>query len=249
MAPSGRRPKTKPDDLGCESACTGCQKLHPPSPFIIITQPKSLYLYYRPTEGRRLSWPSWLVTYPDGLPVHRQSPTLVLTGSDVAQLRWWWWWNMRAETTQETTNLHKCWTAFVNLLLIYLFSSTWQLRTARASLGRNSSLTFKNQNPVLFPFWNNSSRSMVLCCALLLCNSTSSSYRSLDCIGLWSCLVWLFVFQVPLCLWSSWCYIDINFFAYVILLSWAWWDWPLTWLTNHRPPVLRRCWLGYLTHT
>ena len=28
MAPSGRRPKTKPDDLGCESACTGCQKLH-----------------------------------------------------------------------------------------------------------------------------------------------------------------------------------------------------------------------------
>jgi len=38
MAPSRRRPKTKPDDLGCESACTGCQKLHPPSPFI-ITQP------------------------------------------------------------------------------------------------------------------------------------------------------------------------------------------------------------------
>ena len=31
MAPRGRRPKTKPDDLGCESACTGCQKLHPPS--------------------------------------------------------------------------------------------------------------------------------------------------------------------------------------------------------------------------
>ena len=41
MAPIRRRPKTKPDDLGCESACTGCQKLHPPSPFIIITQPES----------------------------------------------------------------------------------------------------------------------------------------------------------------------------------------------------------------
>ena len=41
-APSGRRPKTKPDDLSCESACTaGCQNLHPPSPFIIITQPES----------------------------------------------------------------------------------------------------------------------------------------------------------------------------------------------------------------
>ena len=31
-APTGRRPKTKPYDLGCESACTGCQNLHPPSP-------------------------------------------------------------------------------------------------------------------------------------------------------------------------------------------------------------------------
>jgi len=40
-APSGRRPKTKPDDLGCQSACTGCQSLHPPSPFIIITCPKA----------------------------------------------------------------------------------------------------------------------------------------------------------------------------------------------------------------
>ena len=62
-APSGRRPKTKPDDLGCESACIGCHKLHPPSPFI-ITQPESWYSVYRPTEGRRLSRPSWLVTIP-----------------------------------------------------------------------------------------------------------------------------------------------------------------------------------------
>ena len=87
MAPSGRRPKAKPDDLGCESACTGCQKLHPPSPFI-ITQPESWCSFYRPTEGRRLSRPSWLVTYRDGLPVHRWSLIRVLTGSDVAQLRW-----------------------------------------------------------------------------------------------------------------------------------------------------------------
>ena len=40
MAPSGRRPKTMPGDLGCEFTCTGCQSLHPPSPFIIITQSK-----------------------------------------------------------------------------------------------------------------------------------------------------------------------------------------------------------------
>jgi len=32
-APIGRRPKTKPDDLGYESACTGCRSLHPPFPF------------------------------------------------------------------------------------------------------------------------------------------------------------------------------------------------------------------------
>ena len=62
-APSSRRPKTKPDDLGCESACTGCQNLHPPSPFIIITQLKSWYSFYRPTEGRRLSWPSKCYSY------------------------------------------------------------------------------------------------------------------------------------------------------------------------------------------
>ena len=84
-APSGRRPKTKPDDLGCEFSCTGCQKLHPPSPFI-ITQPESWYSFYRPTEGRRLSRPSWLVTYRDGIPVHRRSPIRILTGSDVAHV-------------------------------------------------------------------------------------------------------------------------------------------------------------------
>ena len=80
-APSGRRSKTKSDDLDCESACTGCQKLHPPSPFIIITQPEIWYSFYRPTEGRRVSRPSWLVTY-------RRLPILVLTGADIAQLGW-----------------------------------------------------------------------------------------------------------------------------------------------------------------
>ena len=50
MAPRGRRPKTKPDDLGCESACTGCQKLHPPSPFI-ITQPESSWVCTDITAG------------------------------------------------------------------------------------------------------------------------------------------------------------------------------------------------------
>ena len=30
-------------------------------------------------------------------------------------------------------------------------------------------------------------------------------------------------------------------------MSWAWRDWPLTWLTSHHPSVLRHCWLGHLT--
>jgi len=86
--PSGCRLKIRPDDLGCESACTGCQNLHPPLPFIIITQPKSWYSFYRLVEGRRLSRHSWLVTYRDGLPAYSRSPILLQTGSDVAQLRW-----------------------------------------------------------------------------------------------------------------------------------------------------------------
>ena len=32
-----------------------------------------------------------------------------------------------------------------------------------------------------------------------------------------------------------------------LLVSWAWWDWPLTWLTNHRCSVLWHCWLGHVT--
>jgi len=32
-----------------------------------------------------------------------------------------------------------------------------------------------------------------------------------------------------------------------LLVSWAWWDWPMMWLTNHRPSVLWRCWLDHLT--
>ena len=49
---------------------------------------RKLILIYRTTEDRRRNRPSWLVTYQDGLPVHRRSPILVLTGSDVAQLQW-----------------------------------------------------------------------------------------------------------------------------------------------------------------
>jgi len=81
-APSGRQPSDQAERLGL-SPPVGCQSPHPPSPFIIITQPESWYSFYRPMEGRRLSWPSWLVTYRC-----RLSLISVLTGSDVVQLRW-----------------------------------------------------------------------------------------------------------------------------------------------------------------
>jgi len=38
------------------------------------------YSFYRPTEGRRLSRPSWQASHRDGLPTRRQSPIAVLTG-------------------------------------------------------------------------------------------------------------------------------------------------------------------------
>jgi len=76
----------------------------------------------------------------------------------------------------------------------------------------------------------------------------SSSYRSVNCAGF--DLAWFSTLSSK-CLRSLWCYIYNNFFAYILLyllVSWAWWDWPLTWLTNHCPSVLWLCWLGHLTH-
>jgi len=32
-------------------------RLHPPSPFIIVTQPENRYSFYRPTDGEKLSRP------------------------------------------------------------------------------------------------------------------------------------------------------------------------------------------------
>jgi len=53
-----RPPTLKPGQTTrAVSPPVGCQKPHPPSPFIIITQPESWYSFYHPTEGRRLSRP------------------------------------------------------------------------------------------------------------------------------------------------------------------------------------------------
>ena len=55
----------------------------------------------------------------------------------------------------------------------------------------------------------------------------------------------------PLYLQSSCCCIYLIFLLHPVLyliVSWAWWDWSLTWLMNRCPTVLWHCWLGYLTH-
>jgi len=52
----------------------------------IITQPESWYSFDHLTEGRRLSRPSWLATYRDGLPARTRSPIQVLTGRRVTSL-------------------------------------------------------------------------------------------------------------------------------------------------------------------
>ena len=77
VARSGRWPPTFGPSRSAwanRSAYRQLQWLHSPSPFI-TTQPESWYSVYHPTEGRRLSRPSWLALYRDGLPARRQSVT------------------------------------------------------------------------------------------------------------------------------------------------------------------------------
>ena len=87
----------------------------------------------------------------------------------------------------------------------------------------------------------------VLCTIIMVHKDTSSSYRSVDCIGLWFC----FLFSKRLCVFGLNGAIQILFFclhpSLYLLVSWAWRDWPLTWLTNHCPSVLWHCWLGHVT--
>ena len=49
-----------------------------------FTPSRSWYsIKWRLRRDARLSWPSWLVTYRDGIPARRRSPIPVLTGPDV----------------------------------------------------------------------------------------------------------------------------------------------------------------------
>ena len=52
----------------------GCHHLHPPMPFIIITQLKGLHSFYHPTKDRRMSQAMWIATYQNCSPSHEWSP-------------------------------------------------------------------------------------------------------------------------------------------------------------------------------
>ena len=85
----------------------------------------------------------------------------------------------------------------------------------------------------------------VLCAIIIVHNGTSSSYRSVDYIGLWSCLVLTLylpsasVSSIFMALFKILCYIP--YFTF-------WWAEPGgIWLTNYCPSVVWHCWLGRLT--
>ena len=70
----------------------------------------------------------------------------------------------------------------------------------------------------------------LMCTIVMVRNGTSSSYSSvakaLNLLGL-----------SPKCLYIF----DVYYAVYIyffLFLHFTWWDWPLTWLTNHRPLVL-----------
>jgi len=56
---AGWRPTLRPSQptWAVSPPINGCYHPHPPSPFVIITQPESWYSFHRPTEGGRLSRP------------------------------------------------------------------------------------------------------------------------------------------------------------------------------------------------
>ena len=63
-APSGRRPKTKPDDLGCESSSSlQAARVYTHHCHLLLLLSPEADSFYRPTESRRLSRPGWLVAW------------------------------------------------------------------------------------------------------------------------------------------------------------------------------------------
>ena len=69
-------------------------------------------------------------------------------------------------------------------------------------------------------------------------------YRALILLGLALCFPSTSVSLVFVVLYIN--FFCLHHFLY-LLVSWAWWDWPLMWLTNRHLSVLWHCWLGHVT--
>ena len=69
------------------------------------------YWIKRPRRDAKLSWPSWLITYWDGIPARRRSPIQVLTGPHVCVLT-----SFMRRTPLTTTLRRQPVSVFVNLL-------------------------------------------------------------------------------------------------------------------------------------
>ena len=95
-------------------------------------------------------------------------------------------------------------------------------------------------------YWKNCLCITVLCTIIMVHKDTSSSYRLVECIGLWSCLV-SSLSSKRLCVFGlhGAVYIKKIFFclhpSLYLVVSWTWWDWPSVWLTYHQPSVLWQC--------
>ena len=76
----------------------------------------------------------------------------------------------------------------------------------------------------------------VLCTIVMVHKGMSSSYRVVNCIG-FDLTRFIYIFFLNFCLHCS----------LYVLMSWASWGWPLTWLTNRHLSMLWRCWLGHQT--
>jgi len=90
--PGGRRPLDQADQPEPIDPSMGSYSDYIHHRHLLLLSPKADTHFTIPSHpilpSRRLSRPSWLASYQDGLPARRQSPIQVLTGPAVEQLRW-----------------------------------------------------------------------------------------------------------------------------------------------------------------
>ena len=118
-------PETKPTTWAVSLLINGCCHPHPPSPFVIITQPESWYSFYRPTEGGRLSRPR----------DYRKSVQPVPKAVHCSSCRdkHNWPWPLTSQSVMPSLNhcdlpRHVVWTTCLRLLLNSAAAGNWTTR-------------------------------------------------------------------------------------------------------------------------